>query len=134
MSAVVDKVHSLYQGRPVNMQEMECRVPMLFLDRYEEKENWQPFGFSGNRHYAGCPAYTISTFTSLCKLCVIMNRILNKIYIEQSPNRGPDGLGKDLKSLHSELEEWHSTLPIHLKLDNSNPVNPVPPPHVFSLL
>ena len=134
MFAVVDKVQSLYQGRPVNMQYMDCRVPLLFLDQSEEKETWQPFGFSASRHYPECPAYTISTFISLCKLCIIMNRILNKVYSEESSTRGPDGLGKDLASLHSELEHWHSTLPIHLKYDASSPLNVVPPPHVLSLL
>ena len=134
MSAVVDKIQSLYQGRPVNMQEMDCRVPMVFLDEYEEKEYWQPFGFSGSRQYHECPAYTMSTFTNLCKLCLVMNRILNRVYSEQSPNRGPEGLGEDLKSLHGELEQWYSALPVHLKFDTRGSVPVVPPPHVFSLL
>ncbi|CAK7237337.1 hypothetical protein SBRCBS47491_009941 [Sporothrix bragantina] len=42
---VVDKIQSLYQGRPVSLQEIETSVPLAFHDEYEELENWQPFAY-----------------------------------------------------------------------------------------
>jgi hypothetical protein len=79
---VVDKIRSLYQGRPVSLQEADTRVPMVFKDRCEKLEHWMPFAYSGTRGYPGSPAYSILTFTELCKLSVIMNDILNNVYSE----------------------------------------------------
>ena len=132
-TAVVDKIQSLYQGRPANLQHASCRVPLLFLDQYEEHEYWQPL-VTGSRHYPEHPAYSVSTFENLCKLCVIIDQILNKIYAEQSLKRGPDGLFEDVRLLHQELETWFKLLPEHLRFDPSNSMQVVPPPQVLSLL
>lgn len=72
--AVIDKIISLYQGRPVSFDEERMHVPHRFLDRYEEQEVWMPFAFSSSRYYPGQPAQAISTFSSLCSLSVIMVR------------------------------------------------------------
>ena len=37
--AVVDKIQSLYQGRPASLQEFDIRVPLTFNDTYEELEH-----------------------------------------------------------------------------------------------
>jgi hypothetical protein len=79
VSEVVDKIQSLYQGRPVSLQEADTRVPILFQDQYEELEHWTPFAYSETQRYPGSPAYSVSTFTELCKLSVIMNAILNNV-------------------------------------------------------
>ena len=111
---------------------MNCQVPMTFLDQYEEEEDWRPLGFSGS-NYPGTPTHSVSTFTNLCKLSVIMNSISNEVYPKQYVERGT--LVKDINSLHAELEHWHKALPLHLKYDPSDPVPSIPPPpHVLSLL
>jgi len=135
ISQVVDKLHSLYQGRPVSLQETEMRVPITFLDQYEELEPWKPYAYSETNKYPGSPAFSVSTFTQLCKLSVIMNRILNKIYAERSVKRNKDELASDLETLHEEIEQWRQDLPAHLIFNpgESTQVQP-PPPHVLSLL
>ena len=37
--SVVDKIQSLYQGRPASLQEFDIRVPLTFNDNYEELEH-----------------------------------------------------------------------------------------------
>ncbi|KAI4622321.1 hypothetical protein J4E83_005063 [Alternaria metachromatica] len=81
---VVDKIQSLYQGRPVSMTD--TLVPTKFLDTYEELEHWTPFSYSTQPDavYLGSPAYSISTFRHLCQLSVILSDILSTIYTERS--------------------------------------------------
>ncbi|KAL2075144.1 hypothetical protein VTL71DRAFT_86 [Oculimacula yallundae] len=130
---VVDKIQSLYQGRPVSIQEVDVRTPILFQDQYEELEHWQPFAYPENQKYQGSPAYSVSTFTELCKLSVIMNSILNIVYGVKSTKMAPDLLAGDLERMHEELESWKTALPEHLAFDPSIPEQAVPPPHVLSL-
>lgn len=106
----------------------------MFLDQYEEKELWQPFDLTGPRHYPQTPAYSVSTFTNLCKLCIVMNEILNQIYTGRSQDLGEDTLIKYIRALHTRLEEWYHSLEGHLNFDASNSAQIVPPPSVLSLL
>lgn len=131
---VVDKIQSLYQGRPVSLQELECGVSVSFLDSYEELEHWKPFAYSVTQSHPGSPAYSVSTFTELCKLSLIMNRILNKVYGERTSKRTPSELAEDLRSLHATLDQWWTDLPPHLNYDPSSGSLATPPPHVLSLL
>ncbi|THC94182.1 hypothetical protein EYZ11_006323 [Aspergillus tanneri] len=130
---VVDKIQSLYQGRPASLQAFDTHVPLTFLDQYEELEHWTPFAYPGNPKYSGSPAYSVSTFRELCKLSVILNDILNKVYSEKSSKRAPEELVSNRASLHSALQEWHDGLPSHLQFDTPGTCN-APPPHVLSLL
>ncbi|KAL1869681.1 hypothetical protein VTK73DRAFT_3055 [Phialemonium thermophilum] len=144
---VVDKIQSLYQGRPVSLQEMDHSVPLVFYDEYEELEHWRPFAYAvqgGQSDYPGSPAYSVTCFTQLCRLSLIMTRILNKVYAERSAKKGPNELAEDLKSLHADLETWKKELPRHLTFDPSArreggkgstvAAAVTPPPHVLSLL
>jgi len=129
---LVDKLQSLYQGRPVSLQEIDCRVPITFLDAYEELEHWQPFAYPGMPPHPGAPAYSVSTFGQFCRLSVVMNRILNKVYTERSTRRNPDDLLVDLRALHEDLERWQAELPEHLNISlfDTTIINP---PHILSL-
>ena len=118
----------------MDLQWDDCRVPLSFLDQYEEKELWQPLVGSGSRHYPQTPAYSVSTFTSLCKLCIIMNEVLNKIYAKRSQERGLESLAGHIKPLQAKLTQWFDTLEDHLKFNASDPVQVMPPPSVLSLL
>lgn len=69
---MVDKIISLYQGRPVSFDEEQLHVPHRFLDMYEEQELWTPYAFPNVLRYPGAPARAISTFTAFCSLAVIM--------------------------------------------------------------
>lgn len=129
---VVDKIQSLYQGRPASLQDFDTKVSLTFLDHYEELEHWQPFAYTDVQSYPGSPAYSVSTFTELCKLSLILNGILNKVYSERSSNRSPQELLTTLKALDSELNTWYQNLPDYLSFGNS-PTEITPPPHVLSL-
>ncbi|KAH6632432.1 PrpF protein-domain-containing protein [Chaetomium tenue] len=130
---VVDKIQSLYQGRPPSLQDIDTRVPLVFRDRYEELDYWTPFAFNASSNYPGCPAYSVSTFTELCKLCVIMNQIINKLYAEKSVRKHPSQLHDDLEALKKQLELWSRELPEHLVYPSAHASKPTPPPHVLSL-
>lgn len=130
---VVDKIQSLYQGRPASLQDFDTKVSLTFLDHYEELEHWQPFAYTDVQSYPGSPAYSVSTFTELCKLSLILNSILNKVYSERSSNRSPQELLSTLNALDTHLKDWYNALPEHLRF--GNPATPItPPPHVLSLL
>ncbi|PGH03228.1 hypothetical protein AJ79_07423 [Helicocarpus griseus UAMH5409] len=133
--AVVDKIQSLYQGRPVSLKEPDALVPIKFLDTFEELEHWQPFAYSTPASdYPGSPAYSISTFTFLCKLSITMSDILSCIYTERSFDQSPAELASMLEKLQLKLDNWLDSLPSHLQFDSAESQSvSFPPPHVFSL-
>ncbi|KAK1492773.1 fungal specific transcription factor, partial [Colletotrichum tamarilloi] len=130
---VVDKIQSLYQGRPASLKESDTLVPIKFLDTFEEFENWKPFAYSTDAtNYPGSPAYSVSTFTYLCRLSVVMSDILSCIYTERAFDKSAAELSTMLQTLSSKLATWKDALPAHLIFDpKSN--DAVPPPHVLSL-
>ncbi|KAI4598747.1 hypothetical protein KJ359_002639 [Pestalotiopsis sp. 9143b] len=131
---VIDKIQSLYQGRPFTIKESDTLVPIKFLDTYEELENWIPFAYSTqSRIYPGSPAYSVSTFKTLCTLSVVMSDVLSTIYAERSFEQSPMALANMLEKLQARLESWRQSLPDHLNLDAANPGSTIPPPHVLSL-
>lgn len=131
----MDKIQSLYQGRPVSLKETDALVPIKFLDTYEELEHWQPFAYSTSApDYPGMPAYSISTFTYLCKLSLTMSDILSCIYTERSSNQSPAELASMLDELQLRLDQWQVGLPEHLRFDPGKAHSVAfPPPHVSSL-
>jgi hypothetical protein len=131
---VIDKIQSLYQGRPVSIKESDTLVPIKFQDTYEELEHWAPFAYSthSNAAYLGSPAYSISTFRHLCQLSIILSDILSTIYTERSFDSSPGELSSKLESVLLKLTAWRSLLPEHLAIDvKKTPITP--PPHVLSL-
>jgi len=129
----VDKIQSLYQGRPASLKESDTLVPIKFLDTYEEFENWRPFAYSvHSTHYPGSPAYSVSTFTALCRLSVVMSDILSCIYAERAFDQSSAQLSTVLESLNTKLAAWKNSLPAHLNFD-PNKSTQIPPPHRLSL-
>ncbi|KAJ8116509.1 hypothetical protein OPT61_g2069 [Boeremia exigua] len=131
---VVDKIQSLYQGRPVTLKEADTLVPIKFLDTYEELEHWTPLAYLTQSEvaYAGSPAYSISTFKHLCKLSLVLSDILSTIYTERSSDKSSAELSTKLESIHEALQAWYRDLPAHLADLGQLPTPP--PPHVLSLL
>lgn len=133
---VIDKMQSLYQGRPASLRDTDVLVPIKFLDTYEELEYWQPFAYSSRPpDHPGSPAYSVSTFAALCKLSLAMSDILSSIYTERSVDQTPATLSSTLEHLQCKLDEWQSALPEHIQLDKTGPddLTAFLPPHVFSL-
>ncbi|KAM0667663.1 hypothetical protein ACQRIU_003528 [Beauveria bassiana] len=132
---VVDKIQSLYQGRPVSLKESDALVPIRFLDVFEELEPWTPFAYSESRlDFEVTPAYSTSTFASLCRLSLVMSDILSTIYTERSSDQSPSKLAGERMNLHKKLRNWEESLPSHLEIDATKlRERQFPPPHVFSL-
>jgi len=86
---VFDKIHSMYYGRPVTLQENIVQMPIEFLDDYEELEQWTPLeqlntvlaDYPLPAHRGG-PSYSVTTFSSHCRISVILGRILSEFYAE----------------------------------------------------
>lgn len=134
VATVVDKIQSLYQGRPVSIKEADTLVPIKFLDTYEELEQWAPFAYTSQPSgtYLGSPAFSVSTFRQLCQLSIILGDILSSIYTERSSNKSPGDLSSKLQDIHQKLTSWLDNLPSHLAFDLKKTAA-TPPPHVLSL-
>lgn len=134
---VVDKMQSLYQGRPASLRAVDCQVPLIFLDTYEELEHWSPFAFTNATiTFSGSPSYSVSTFTQLCKLCIILHDVIDIMYCERKTGHDAESLVKGIQTIEPRMQDWMKMLPSHLRLDPSSSGNPQTtlPPHVFSLL
>ncbi|KAI4744933.1 hypothetical protein E4T50_04699 [Aureobasidium sp. EXF-12298] len=132
---VVDKMQSLYQGRPASLRAIDGQVPIKFMDTYEELEQWHPFAYASGPSYPGSPSYSVSTFQQLCKLCMILQQILDRTYCEREQKRSTQDLVQDLQDIEKQLQHWMIELPEHLRIDinNDGSNQQLPPPHVFSL-
>ncbi|KAH6632930.1 fungal-specific transcription factor [Boeremia exigua] len=125
---VIDKIQSLYQGRPVSIRESDALVPLKFLDTYEELEHWSPFAYNIDS-YPGSPSFSVSTFKQLCLLSIILSDIIGNIYTESRPNAD---LTTKLHSIHQTLVSWRDNLPDHLTFTPTK-TSFTPPPHVMKL-
>ena len=134
-TVVLDKIQSLYQGRPAALQYHDCQVPITFMDEYEELEHWTPFAYNRTAEYKGSPSYSVSTFSQVCKLCIVLNRVLNQVYNVKGGTEHSAVLLQDLGSLEADLTLWSQSLPHHLQvtLGPGMSATIAPPPHVLSL-
>ncbi|KAF4337140.1 nitrogen assimilation transcription factor nit-4 [Fusarium beomiforme] len=131
---ISDKVQSIYQGRPTRLREYDNRVPIVFLDEYEELEDFHTRTYSAQPVQLDCPTYSVSTFAQICKLSIAMDRILCALYAEKSAVRSADELWQTARSLHHDLKSWKDGLPAHLRVDLNNPASSTVLPHNLSLL
>ena len=130
----IDKLQSLYQGRPARLHEFVTKLPVTFLDEHEELESFDSSSYTQPGDYIMSPAYSISTFQESCKLSTILDRILLVLYTEKSGSEDPDDLLRKSSSLHAELENWRENLPSHLDLKPSDAITKTPLPHTLALL
>ncbi|KAE9984611.1 hypothetical protein BLS_001986 [Venturia inaequalis] len=127
-----DKIHSMYFGRPVTLQETQMRVPIEFLDDYEELEQWTPLEQLNNAVSAdyprpahpGGPSYSVMTFTAMCKVSVVLGRILNDIYSETAYNHGTSLtqaqtqlFAQNQKVLDDSLESCAMQFPLEIRFE-----------------
>lgn len=130
---VIDKLQSLYQGRPAALRNQVTNAQLTIVDDHEELELFDSLSYT-ERTLPISPAYTLSTFIATCKLSLIMDKILMTLYSENSSSRDPAMLLQECKSLHIELEEWREALPQNLEFKSSSPVSKTPLPHTLALL
>lgn len=133
-SPVLDKIQALYQGRPPHLREPDSHVSLTFLEELEELEPFNPISYATPGTTGSFPSYGISAFKAICKLAIVMDRILTTLYAVKSLTRSPGDVYEEIKSLHRGLERWHSGLPPTLKIDYSENLRVQAPPHALSLL
>ncbi|KAJ4087645.1 hypothetical protein NW756_007793 [Fusarium oxysporum] len=131
---ISDKVQSIYQGRPTRLREHDNRVPILFLDEYEELEDFHTRTYSAQPSQLDCPTHSVSTFEQLCRLSIIMDRILCALYAEKSDAKSADGLWQTAMSLHRDLQSWKDGLPEYLRVDLNDSASSTILPHNLSLM
>ncbi|RGP69076.1 hypothetical protein FLONG3_7929 [Fusarium longipes] len=131
---ILDKVQSIYQGRPTRLREHDTAVPIIFLDEYEELEDFTDRTFSAKPRAAGSPTHGVSALEHLCKLSVVMDRILCTLYAERSATQDASDLLESAQDLHSQLESWKESLPDHLRFRLDDAANPDLLPHTLSLM
>lgn len=119
------------------------------VDDFTENEMWTPYyGNLARDAYFGKPLYPpqkghmVSSFTGLCKLSVILGRVMLEIY-----GPGPEGLvpgdevGSGLRSprnlsfikISSSIHTWWVEMPEAIRLDVNNLPTLSPPLHIVSL-
>ncbi|POS77043.1 hypothetical protein DHEL01_v204560 [Diaporthe helianthi] len=133
---ITDATQCLYLGRQMTMRPNEGRVPLVFLDKYEELEEWTPLidrSYSSEANmlllsYRPHPAYALSSFTALVKLALIASRITQTFYSIDCVRQSHGNLWSIKREVEDDLKNWQANLPTHLRFD---PVNgdDVPPPH-----
>lgn len=128
---ITDATQALYLGRPSMFASAEARVPMAFLDTFEELEEWTPYVDPQSPampppSYVAQPAHAESTFTCLARLFQISTRI-TELYGIQAMRCTSVELRDRKEAIGRELDHWCAALPEHLKFDPEGPV--IPPPH-----
>ena len=131
---VLDKTASIYQGRPLRLSGAICNVPVTFNDEYEELEAFDSTTFAEQPRLYTVPTYSVSTFRELCKLSIIMDKILSEIYAGSKQYRDASDLFQTALILHHELKCWLSEIPPHLdvQLHSKEASNVLP--HTLALL
>jgi hypothetical protein len=132
---VTDATQCLYLGRQMTLRANEGRVPQLFLDTYEELEEWCPYVdhrlFPAQNTlllgYQSRPAYAISTFTSLIRLAQTSSKITQAFYSFECINNSHEVVMKSKAAIEDELLRWQRELPTHLHF--APETDAVPPPH-----
>ncbi|KAM0715662.1 hypothetical protein Q7P37_009160 [Cladosporium fusiforme] len=131
---VADKVQSVYQGRPARLRDADCSVPILFLDEFEELEQFHSRTYSALPAQKDTPVRSVSTFEHSCKLSIISESIIANLYAEKSAMTSPTSTFQALPSLRDKLHHWRSSLPAHLNLQWSDMSSFDILPHTLSLM
>lgn len=115
---VLDKLQSLYLGRPVSIQLRDAHVSCTFMDTLEENEPWTPYidPYSPQQHhsqqvFAPTPVHSVTCFQQLCSLSKIMTKIVTSLYVAGARVRNAS---RKLEQLDHALKDWRAKLQTHL--------------------
>ncbi|ETN39778.1 uncharacterized protein HMPREF1541_06004 [Cyphellophora europaea CBS 101466] len=130
----IDKLQSVYQGRPPRLREADNCVPILFLDEYDELDPFHTDGYALEPEQLGYPSHVVSTFEQLCKLSIIIDCMISNLYTEKSSRKSPTELLRITRSLDEDLTAWRHALPSHLSALLELPNKAIYLPHTISLM
>ncbi|KAJ3539971.1 hypothetical protein NM208_g5265 [Fusarium decemcellulare] len=102
-----------YRRHP-SLRIADTNTSLVFHDDYEELERFDDNSFARAESGGTVPSFRISTFTALCQLCIIMERIHTKIYAVSYLVKTADVSDTQSNSLHSDLKAWRKNLPPHI--------------------
>lgn len=133
---VTDVTQSLYLGRPCMFAVQEARVPLTFLDTFEEMDEWTPYldpkgGSMKQCPYNPRPAHTLSTFTSLIRIMQVATEICD-LYGIHTMKYGTERVLEKKSSIERQLQKWSNGVPKHLRFDPETAATP--PPHQITPL
>ncbi|KAK6840171.1 hypothetical protein PG987_006037 [Apiospora arundinis] len=135
---VLDKIQSIYQGRPTRLRYTDNDVPIVFMDEYEELEPFNTLGYAQQTRTLEYPTHSVSAFENLCSLSIIADRILCSLYSEMSVDTEARHLHQICHHLQTELSQWKDSLPSHLAVSFDAKDRPsgscVTLPHTLSLI
>ncbi|KLU83191.1 hypothetical protein MAPG_02256 [Magnaporthiopsis poae ATCC 64411] len=130
-----DKATSLYAGRLPAVTESLEPSSLYLLDDSSDLEPWIPYyGDSINLtastrgQYPPHGNYSVSCFANSCRLSIIINDIVVRLYSKRSRSVTKAAL-RDIKL---RLELWRAESPSHLRLEPDDPPAVCPPPHLVS--
>ncbi|RDL30991.1 uncharacterized protein BP5553_09780 [Venustampulla echinocandica] len=137
---ICDKLQSLYLGRPVGIQLRDAHVSYELIDTMEEKETWIPYldlmapgGVTPSAFARGTPIYSVTCFQQLCRLSIIMTKIINKFYVIGATAASARA---NVQAYDDALVKWNTDLPTELRYDPLAEVVPssrLPAPTVMNL-
>jgi hypothetical protein len=145
-----DKILSLYLGRmPGFTHPATDDIPLTFMDDYSDSDLWAPYygetpkpDHAQAPNYPPCPGYVVSCFQWNCRLCIILNDLMQSIYSpEAAAQRDDEENSAEAKAANEEpfvrisrdLREWYLALPQHLRINPEQTPTLAPPVHVMSL-
>ena len=119
------------------------------MDDYSDSDLWAPYygetpkpDHAHAPNYPPCPGYVVSCFRQLCRLCVILNDLLQHIYSgEAAARRDDEDNSAEAKAANEEpfirishnLRDWLVSLPSHLCVNPDKMPPLAPPVHIMSL-
>ena len=124
----------MYQGRPARLREADNNVSILFLDEYDELDPFHTSGYASEPEQLGYPGHGVSSFEQLCKLSIIMDRMICDLYTEKSFQKSFTELLRISRLLDDDLKAWRSALPPHLSTLLESPDKATYLPHTISLM
>ena len=136
-----DKHISLYLGRMPNFTMGAENVSLEFLDDFTEEDRWEPFyglepASAERPSYPPTPGHIVSCFTQLCKVCILISRVMLDLYSPQPtshPTSSLDARAAAFVTINRDLHEWYKALPSFLQIPSDKIPEISPPPHITSL-
>ena len=103
------------------------------MDDFTEHEPWTPFvgdslNLSRVSEYPATKTYGVSCFENSCKLAVIINDIVLRLYSRRG-TPDADGAAAEIKA---RLDDWRERSPPHLRYEPDSLPAVCPPPHILA--
>ena len=110
----MDKVQSIYQGRPTRLHKRDPKLPIPFLDEFEELESFSSHTYSTQSMTVESPSYGISTWQHFSRLSIVVDDIICQLYSEEGACMEFNESIELARNLDYQLELCHQGAPLSL--------------------